>query len=88
MLLRSAFVSAALLAVPLVVARPGAAAVLLAASLVGAVAFLEGRGRTVARETPRQAPGLALVRAPSARVSARWELVERDGRRSLELRWR
>lgn len=86
--LRSGFVSAALLAVPLVVAHPGAAALLLAASLVGAVVFLEGRSRTVPREVPRHAPGLAVVRVPSARVSARWELVERDGRRSLELRWR
>lgn len=88
MLLRSAFVSAALLAVPLVVAHPGAAAVLLAASLAGAVAFLEGRSRMVPREAPRHAPALALVRARSAQASARWELVERDGRQSLELRWR
>ncbi len=77
-----------LLAVPLVVTHPGAGAVLLAASLAGAVAFFEGRSRTVPREAPRHAPALALVRARSSRASARWELVERDGRRSLELRWR
>lgn len=88
MLLRSAFVSAALLAVPLVVAHPGAAAVLLAASLAGAIALLEGRSRTVPREVPRHVPALALVRTRSAQASARWELVERDGRQSLELRWR
>ena len=86
--LRSGFLSAALLAVPLVVAHPGAAAVLLGASLLGAVVVLEGRSRTVPREAPRHAPDLALVRVHSARVSARWELVERDGRQSLELRWR
>jgi hypothetical protein len=86
--LRSAFVSAALLAVPLVVAHPGSAAVLVGASLVGAVVFLEGRSRTVRREAPRHAPALAVVRARSVPVSARWELVERDGHRTLELRWR
>ena len=42
MLLRSAFVSAALLAVPPVVAHPGAAVVLLAASLVDAVVSRTG----------------------------------------------
>lgn len=86
---RGIALSSALLAVPLLVAHPGAATLLLAASVVGAAAFLERRPSTVSpvRAVPRQAPGLALVRAPSARACARWELVERDGRRFLVMRW-
>ncbi|HET9299588.1 MAG TPA: hypothetical protein VFO11_06555 [Candidatus Polarisedimenticolaceae bacterium] len=86
--------SSALLAVPALVAgHPGAGVVLLAFSLIAGAAFLEWRTRAAppSRELPRL--GVALVPVPSrsrpahAAPRARWELVERDGRRSLSMRW-
>jgi hypothetical protein len=84
--------SSVLLAAPiLLVARPGAGVLLLAASFVGAVALLEGRrARTASqrREVTSPVSGLSRPLARSGQVCARWELVERDGQRSLVMRWR
>jgi len=88
-------VSSALLAVPALVgghARAGAA--LLAASAVAAVVFLERRtqGSASVRELGASrltlVPSLSVSRRPVAVPRARWELVERDGRRALSMRWR
>lgn len=82
--------SSVLLAVPaLLVAHAGAGAILLVASLVLGTALLEGRTRAAPglREVTRLAPVGARVRVTSAHVRARWEVVERDGRRSLSMRW-
>ena len=84
--------SSVLLAAPvLLIARPGAGVLLLAASFVGAVALLEGRrARSTShrREATTPVSGLSRPLARSGRVYARWELVERDGQRSLVMRWR
>jgi len=88
-------VSSALLALPAIVgghARAGA--VLLAASAVAAAVFLERRTQAPAGVRALGASRLALLPSPSvgrrppAGPQARWELVERDGRRSLSMRWR
>jgi len=80
-----------LLAVPaLIVAEAGRGAVLAAASLVVALALLELRPRAPRRsmEMARLAPAPVRTRPPAAHPRARWELVERDGRRTLVMRWR
>lgn len=88
-------VSSALLAVPaLVGGHAGAGAVLLAASAVAAAVFLERRTQGSPGIRAHAASRLALVPSPSASrrpravPRAHWELVERDGRRSLSMRWR
>ncbi len=88
--------SSMLLAAPaLLVARAGPGAILLAVSFVAVAAALEGRvrgGAARSRELTRS--GLSLVPAPPrSRLAhgaprATWELVERDGQRSLSMRWR
>jgi len=84
--------SSVLLAVPvLLVARPGAGVLLLAASFVGAVAVFEGRrARTASRRREVTTPvsGISRPLVHSGQACARWELVERDGQRSLVMRWR
>lgn len=82
--------ASALLAVPLLIAHPAVATLLLSASFIGVAVLLERWpvAGTVAREVGRQSPAPALVRPRSPRACSRWELVERDGRRSLEMRWR
>jgi hypothetical protein len=86
--------SSALLAVPVLIAgHPRAGALLLAVSAITAVALLERRAHAAphAREVPR----LSLVSSPPTRErrpahvgpQARWEVVERDGQRSLSMRW-
>ena len=82
----------ALLALPALVAgHPGAGLVLLAVSVVTAAVFLERRTRSAAREreVPRLVPVPAPIQIRRTHVAprARWELVERDGRRSLSMRW-
>jgi hypothetical protein len=86
--------SPALLGVPALVAgHPAAGALLLGLSFVAAVVLLERRAHATPRAREVLRPGLVLVPAPSrprpAHVppQARWELVERDGRRSLSMRW-
>ena len=88
-------VSSALLAVPaLVGGHARAGAVLLAASAVAAAVFLERRTQASGGVRELGASRLALVPSPSAGrrplavPRARWELIERDGRRSLSMRWR
>ena len=88
-------VSSALLAVPaLVGGHARAGAVLLAASAVAAAVFLERRSQASAGVREPRASRLALVPSPSvvrrshAVPRAHWEMVERDGRRSLSMRWR
>ena len=88
-------VSTALLAVPaLVGGHARAGALLLAASAVAAAVFLERRTQASLGVRELGASRLALVRSPSvdrrqrAVPRAHWELVERDGRRSLSMRWR
>lgn len=87
--------SSVLLAAPLLlVAHPRAGVLFLAAAFVGAVAFVQARAQARARDgsrgrevTPRAAVPLPLP-VHSARCRASWELVERDGHRSLVMRWR
>jgi len=88
---RGVTLSSVLLAVPaLIVAEAGRGAVLAAASLVVALALLELRPRAPRRsmEMARLAPAPVRTRPPAAHPRARWELVERDGRRTLVMRWR
>ena len=87
-------VSSAVLAVPALVAGHARAGVaLLAASVVAAAVFLERRAHAPVRVRAPAARSLSLVPSPSpsrrtvAGPQARWELVERDGRRSLSMRW-
>ncbi len=87
--------SSALLAGPvLVIAQPGTGAILLAVSVVAVAAVLEGRARGAARRREGTRLGLTVVSMPSRRPPpqggprARWEVVERDGQRSLSMRWR
>jgi len=86
--------SSALLAVPALVAgHPRAGALLLAVSAITAAVLLERRAHSAphAREDSR----LSLVPVSAVRErrptqgcpQARWELVERDGQRSLSMRW-
>jgi hypothetical protein len=86
--------SSALLAVPALIAgHPRAGALLLAVAAVTAVVLLERRAHAVpqTRETSR----LSLVssspvherRPAHVGPQARWEVVERDGQRSLSMRW-
>src|SRR5262249_47182233 len=83
--------STALLALPVLVAgHARAGIVLLAASAVAAAVFVERRTQAPSRSRQLSARSLSLV--PSARPArttpkARWEVVERDGQRSLSMRW-
>ena len=83
--------STALLAFPALVAgHARAGIVLLAASVVAAAVFVERRTQAPTRSRELPARNLSLV--PSARPArttpkARWEVVERDGQRSLSMRW-
>lgn len=86
--------SSALLAVPALVAGHARAGVILvAASVVAAAVFLERRAHAPARVRELAMRPLALVPSSSgsrrahAGPRARWELVERDGQRSLSMRW-
>jgi hypothetical protein len=86
--------SSALLAVPVLVAGHARAGVtLVAASVVAAAVLLERRTHAPARVRELTAAPLSLVPSPSgsprtfAGPRARWELVERDGQRSLSMRW-
>ncbi|HVP59145.1 MAG TPA: hypothetical protein VMT11_01145 [Myxococcaceae bacterium] len=87
-------VASALLATPaLLVARAGPGAILLAVSFVAVAAVLEGRARAASRSREAPRVGLSVVSASSrsrraaGAPRARWELVERDGQRSLSMRW-
>ena len=83
--------STALLAIPaLVGGQARAGAILLAASAIAAAVFVERRTHAPARA--RELPARTLSVVPSARPArttprARWEVVERDGQRSLSMRW-
>ena len=86
--------SSVLLALPALVAgHARAGVILLAASVVAAAVFLERRTHASSRAVERTARPLSLVPSPSrsrpahAGPRARWEVVERDGRRSLSMRW-
>jgi hypothetical protein len=86
--------STALLALPALVAgNARAGGVLLALSVVATAVFLERRTQAPgrAREIPSRAlslvPSVPTRRAGHPSPCARWELVERDGRRSLSMRW-
>lgn len=86
--------SSAVLAVPALVAGHSRAGVaLLAASVVAAAVFLERRAHASLRDRELTARPLSLVPSPAvsrrtvAGPQARWEVVERDGRRSLSMRW-
>ncbi|HEY1417638.1 MAG TPA: hypothetical protein VGF41_07015 [Myxococcaceae bacterium] len=86
--------SSALLAVPALIAgHPRAGALLLAVSAFTAVVLLERRAHAVPHA--REASRLSLVSSSPVRErrparvgpQARWEVVERDGQRSLSMRW-
>ena len=85
--------STALLALPALVAgNARAGGVLLAISVVATAVFLERRTQASAvRDLSARPLGLvwsAPTRsADNAVPRARWELVERDGQRSLSMRW-
>ena len=91
---RGIALSSALLAAPVLLAGyPRAGAVLLAAAAVAAAVFVERRAQVAPRSLERSSRGLTLVSLPppSRRAhpapQARWEIVERDGKRSLSMRW-
>ena len=83
--------STAVLAIPALVAgQARAGVILLAASAIAAAVFVERRTHAPTRSRALPARTLSLV--PSARPArttprARWEVVERDGQRSLSMRW-
>jgi hypothetical protein len=83
--------STVLLAIPALVAgQARAGAILLAASAIAAAVFVERRTHSPSRS--RALPARTLSVVPSARPArpmprARWEVVERDGQRSLSMRW-
>jgi len=86
--------STALLALPALVAgNARAGGVLLALSVVATAVFLERRTHARAGVRELAVRPLGLVSSVPPRRSgnpapcARWELVERDGRRSLSMRW-
>ena len=83
--------STALLAIPALVAgQAHAGAILLAASAIAAAVFVERRSHAPSRSRELPARTLSLVPSASpARTTprARWEVVERDGQRSLSMRW-
>ena len=85
--------SSALLAFPALVAgHARASVILLAASVVATAVFLERRTHAPARTGEFTARPLSLVPSSSRRPAhpgprARWEVVERDGQRSLSMRW-
>ena len=86
--------STALLALPALVAgHARAGAILLAVSAVAAAVFVERRAHAPTRARQLPARPLSLVTPPAGtrRVHTgpqlRWEMVERDGQRSLSMRW-
>ncbi len=85
-----AALGSALLALPALVAgHAGLTATFLAAMMIAGLAVLERSRQPVAptrRPTP-SVPALRLVRG-GAPVRARWEVVDRDGRRALVMHWR
>ena len=85
--------SSALMAVPAVAAFHLPGGMLLAAAVVATTVFLEQRAHLADRRLElsrrgRPAPRTARSRPPHLPPQARWELVERDGRSSLTMRWR
>ena len=86
--------SSVLLALPALVAgQARAGVILLAASVVATAVFLERRTHASTRTGELTVRPVSLVPSPSrsrparARPRARWEVVERDGQRSLSIRW-
>ncbi len=81
--------SSLLLAAPgLVVAHAGPSAVLVTATFVLAVALLEARPRWTSRLQPVRRPAVvARVHPPVVPPRPHWEVVERDGTRTLSMRW-
>ena len=90
---RGIALSSALLAVPALAAFHPSGAILLAAAVVATAIFVERRAHVAPRHLELHGRGLTLVPRPArtrpahAAPQARWELVERDGRRSLSMRW-
>jgi hypothetical protein len=85
--------SSALLAVPVVAAFHLPGGILLAAAVLATTLVVERRAYVAQRSIERSRRGLTLARRPArthpAHVAphAHWEIVERDGRRSLSMRW-
>ena len=84
--------SALLTAPAVLVAHAGPGALVAGALFVSAAVLLDGWRRAGrAREMPHLAlvpvPVTSRTRAEGPRPRARWEVVERDGRRSLSMRW-
>jgi len=86
--------STALLAIPALVAgNARAGGVLLALSVVATAVFLERRTQASAVSRELAARPLTVASSAPARRGgqlaprARWEMVERDGQRSLSMRW-
>ena len=88
-----AIASAVLAAPVLFVSQAGSGVFLFAAAVVAVAAAYEGRMRVAGRT--RDVPRLTVVPPPAvfrprstgSQLRARWELVERDGQRSLSMRW-
>ena len=87
-------IASAILAAPvLFVTQARSSVFLLAAAVVAAAAVYEGRTRVAARthNVPRLTvvppPAVSRSRSPRPELRARWEVVERDGQRSLSMRW-
>jgi hypothetical protein len=85
--------SSALLAVPAVAAFHLPGGILLAAAVLATALVFERRAQVAQRSLEPSRRGLTLVRRPArthpAHVPPRahWEIVERDGRRSLSMHW-
>jgi hypothetical protein len=79
--------SVVLVAPAVIAAGASAGSILLALFAITAAVFLERRPRATRRisQVTRLAPVPARLRAGP---QARWELVEREGRSSLVMRWR
>lgn len=85
--------SSALLAVPVVAAFHLPGGIMLAAAVLATVLVVERRAQAAQRSLERSRRGLTLVRRPARTLpvhvppQAHWEIVERDGRRSLSMHW-
>ena len=78
-----------LLALPGVIAARGSAgSLILAFSAITAALLIERRPRAALRISEVTRPAMPTAVQLRSGPCARWELVERDGRSSLEVHWR
>jgi len=86
---RGLVLASVVLALPgVIAARASAGSLLLAISVLVAAALLERRPRATLRLAEVSRPSVPSPVRPRGGPQARWEVVERDGRRSLVMHWR